>query len=190
MKIGLYFGSFNPIHNGHLTVANQALEFMGLDQVWFMVSPQNPLKPVGSLLNEHLRLEMVRLAVLDNPKFFECDFEFNLPRPSFTLNTLDALADKYSDHQFMFICGHDLVAQMATWQGGKEVLERHPFFVHGRPNAPEITAKPKEMIYFDLVTSSVSSTYVRKLIREGRSIKYLVPNNVIAYIMKNNLYKD
>src|ERR1051325_2345965 len=136
MKVGLFFGSFNPIHVGHLIIANHFLEFSELDEVWFVVSPQNPLKQEDSLLNSELRLKMVKAAVSANKRMRVCDVEFKLERPSYTINTLAHLQSKYRWHDFFIIMGSDSFAHIHEWKDYDAILSAYPLYIYQRRNFP------------------------------------------------------
>ena len=133
-RIGLYFGSFNPVHIGHMAIAGYMTEFGGLDQVWFVVSPHNPLKKKETLLADHQRLQMVRLAIGDNPKFKASDIEFKLPIPSFTIDTLTYLGEKYSNNEFCLLMGQDNLVTLHKWKNAYELVRKCPIYVYPRPD--------------------------------------------------------
>ncbi len=179
MKIGLFFGSFKPIHTGHMIIANVANETAGIDQVWFVVSPQNPFKKNKSLLSEFDRLDMVKEAIYDDYNFRVSDVEFSMPKPSYTVDTLTYLSDKHPEHEFRLIIGEDNLASFPKWKNHEVILENYGLIVYPRPNA-----KPSVLINHDRVDMieapevDISATLIRKLIKDKRSIKYLVPEGV------------
>lgn len=190
MNIGLYFGSFNPIHHGHLIIASHILSHCSLDQVWFVVSPQNPLKPAQGLLNEYHRLYLVQLAIEGEPKMRVTDIEFKLPKPSFTIDTLTYLQEKYPQHHFSVIMGSDSLQNISRWKNHEQLLQHYPILVYLRPGYP-IQSVPG---YARLTTVQapmleISATQIRNSIKAGQSIKYLVPENVREEIEKNSYYK-
>ena len=190
MKIGLYFGSFNPVHTGHLLIANYFLEFAGFDQVWFVVSPQNPLKSKDDLLDEKLRLHLLQLAIGHNKKFIASDIEFNLERPSYTVKTLQYLRGKFPDELFCPIIGGDNLQLFHLWKDYSEILKHHEIYVYRRSgyhNNPLLSNHPQIKI-FDVPLLNISSTYIREMLQAGKSVKYLVPEAVEKFIRKNNLY--
>ena len=189
MKIGLYFGSFNPIHIGHLIIANHCVENENLDEVWFVVSPQNPFKQEHQLLNAQLRLNMVRLAIENSNKLKASNIEFNLPKPSYTINTLIYLEEKYPKHQFEIILGSDGFQNIENWKNSNYIIEKYRFLVYERPGflIPEnIKANFK---ITDSPQIIVSSTHIRELIKKNKSIQFLVPDLVKENIENNGLYK-
>src|ERR1700694_5928970 len=142
MQIGVYFGSFNPIHHGHLIIANYILQESSLDQIWFIVSPQNPLKPAGTLLNEYHRLFLVNVAIEGEKKLKASDIEFKLPRPSYTTDTLAYLQEKYPDHQFAVIMGSDSFQNLPKWKNYTHILQNYPVYVYRRPHHENLPVYP------------------------------------------------
>jgi nicotinate-nucleotide adenylyltransferase len=191
MKVGLYFGSFNPIHHGHLIIANHVLQTIGLDQVWFVVSPQNPLKPSAGLLNEYHRLFLVNLAIELEPKLKASDIEFKLPRPSYTIDTLAYLTEKYPQHQFSLIMGSDSLGNLHKWKNYLQILQHYPIYVYRRPGVELVPAFPEgNIIVVDAPLLQISATHIRESIRMGLSIRYLVPDKVMDEIVHNHYYKQ
>jgi nicotinate-nucleotide adenylyltransferase len=191
MKVGLYFGSFNPIHHGHLIIANHVLQTIGIDQVWFVVSPQNPLKPSAGLLNEYHRLFLVNLAIEPEPKLKASDIEFKLPRPSYTIDTLAYLTEKYPQHQFSLIMGSDSLCNLHKWKNYLQILQHYPIYVYKRPGVESVPAFPKGSITIvDAPLLQISATHIRENIRKGLSIRYLVPDKVMDEIVHNHYYKQ
>ncbi|MBL7766240.1 MAG: nicotinate-nucleotide adenylyltransferase [Chitinophagaceae bacterium] len=190
MKIGLYFGSFNPIHIGHLIIAGHVLSHCDVDQVWFVVSPQNPLKETAGMLNEQHRLHLVRQAIEQEPKFRASNIEFSLPRPSFTIDTMTHLAEKYPKHQFSIIMGSDSFQNIKRWKNYQTLLELYPIILYQRPgHEPDLSLSSKiEVVKAPLL--DISSTYIRGQIREKRSIRFLVPEIVMEEILANGYYKS
>lgn len=189
MKIGLYFGSFNPIHTGHLIIANYVAYNTDVDKVWLVVSPQNPLKPSGSLLNEHNRFHLVELAILDEPRLRASNIEFSLPRPSFTIDTLTYLSEKFPTQEFCIIMGSDSFQNITRWRNYEQILKNYPIYIYERPGHPVTDTFGAEVKVLKAPLLDISATEVRKWIREGKSIRYMVPDNVVAYIAENNYYK-
>ncbi|MEP6513839.1 MAG: nicotinate (nicotinamide) nucleotide adenylyltransferase [Parafilimonas sp.] len=188
-KTGLYFGSFNPIHIGHLIIAEHVLNNTDLMQIWFVVSPQNPLKTSASLLNEYHRLHLVQLAIKDNLRLKASDIEFNLPRPSYTINTLNYFAEKYSNHQFHVILGSDSFKNISQWKNYQTLLKNYKIIVYKRQefdikNPPQVIYLPEAPIL------DISSTFIRKSIREGKSTLYLLPDKVREEIERGGYYKN
>ncbi len=191
MKAGLFFGSFNPVHIGHLIIASTMAENADLDQVWFVVSPQNPFKNKKNLLHEFDRLYMVRQAIADNPRFNATDIEFNMPKPSYTIDTLAWLSDKYPQNQFRLIVGEDNLHSFYRWKNHEQILQRFGLLVYPRPHAKPSTVLQHENVRMvEAPQVDISATFIRKAIQNGRSIKYLVPEEVEAYINLKRFYRD
>lgn len=191
MKIGLYFGSFNPVHHGHLIIANYMVQQTGLDQVWFVVSPQNPLKPSGTLLNENHRLYLVQVAVEGEPKLKATDIEFRLPRPSYTVNTLAYLQEKYPQHEFALIMGSDSYENLPRWKNYEYILQHHPIYIYRRPGHDINQQHPGSNItILQAPLLEISATHIRRNIKEGKSIRYLVPERVMEEIGQNGYYRN
>lgn len=189
-KIGLYFGTFNPIHIGHLAIANAMLENTDMDQVWFVVSPQNPLKDRKTLLTDHHRLQMVKIAIDDNFNFRACDEEFHLPKPSYTTLTLAHLSEKYPNKEFCLIMGSDNLCTIDKWKNYQQILDNYKIFVYPRPKYLNSEwEKHKNVTIVEAPMMSISASYVRNAIKEGKSVKYLLTNEVIKYIDEMNFYK-
>jgi nicotinate-nucleotide adenylyltransferase len=191
MQIGLYFGSFNPIHHGHLIIAAHILQHTDLDQVWFVVSPQNPLKPSGALLNEYHRLFLVNAAVEGESKLKASDIEFKLPRPSYTTDTLAYLQEKHPDWQFAIIMGSDSFENLPKWKNYGFLLTHYPIYVYKRPEHETLPDYPgaRKIIVVEAPLLPISATDIRKKIKEGRSIRYLVPEAVRKEIERNGYYR-
>lgn len=190
MKIGLFFGSFNPIHNGHLIIANYFAEHTDLQQVWFVVSPQNPFKEKISLLDEKHRLYMVNLAIEDNYNFQASNIEFHLPQPSYTIDTLAYLKEKFPEHHFSIIVGSDNLAAFHKWKNFEQILANHKVLVYKRNNADTIPEHLKgDFQLFEVPLIGISSTYIRQQIKMNKSIRYLVPESVWQHIGEMHFYK-
>ncbi len=190
MRIGLYFGSFNPIHHGHLIIANYILDHTDLDQIWFVISPQNPLKPSASLLNEYHRLFLVQLAIEGEKNLKASDIEFKLPKPSYTVDTLAYLQERYPVHQFAIIMGSDSLQNLPKWKNYQWLLRHYPIYVYQRPDHETVALYPEAMglhvMHAPLLP--ISSTHIRHHIKEGKSIRYLVPDAVREEIEKSGYY--
>jgi nicotinate-nucleotide adenylyltransferase len=184
MKIGLYFGSFNPIHNGHLIIAQFMLNQAGLDEVWFVVSPQNPLKSAKDLFPENDRLKMVELAIGSHTKIKNCNIEFSLSRPSYTANTLKALGDKYPDYEFELIMGTDTLQHLDKWKDYELILMNYKILSYQREGSlgGEFAKNQKVKIY-KAPAIQLSATYIRGLLRMNKSVRYLVPDAVNEYLI-------
>lgn len=188
-KVGLFFGSFNPVHVGHLIIANYMANYTALDEVWFVVSPQNPFKKKESLGNMYDRLEMVNLAIEDTERLKVSSIEFGLPQPSYTIDTLTHLAEKYPSHDFVLIMGEDILETFSKWKNSEIILRDYHIYVYPRPGYsggamkehPSITMTQTPMM-------ELSSTFLRKAIKEGRNIKFYTPDKVLDFIEKKSLY--
>ena len=192
MKIGLYFGTFNPIHIGHLVIANHIAEFSDLDQVWFVVTPHSPFKKKNSLLDDHQRLEMVYLATKDYPKLKQSDIEFKLTQPNYTINTLAHLEEKYPDHEFALIMGEDNLKGFHKWKNYELILERHNIYVYPRVYEGKIETQLNthpRITFIDAPIMELSSTFIRKSIKEGKNIRPMLPEYVWKYLDEMNFYK-
>ncbi|MFN8274563.1 MAG: nicotinate (nicotinamide) nucleotide adenylyltransferase [Flavobacteriaceae bacterium] len=196
MKIGLYFGTFNPIHVGHLIIANHMAEYSGLDQIWMMVTPHNPHKKKETLLNDYLRLDLVYLATEDYPKIKPSDFEFKLPQPNYTVNTLAHLQDKYPDDEFSLIMGEDNLRTLHKWKNYEAILAQHRIYVYPRMASegaekesilPEIAQHPN-IHKIDAPVVEISSTAIREGIKNRKNVRPLLPEKVWKEIDKSQLY--
>jgi nicotinate-nucleotide adenylyltransferase len=189
MKIGLFFGSFNPIHMGHLIIANIMAENTDLKKVWFVVSPQNPFKPSKGLLHEFDRYDMVKAAIADNYKLEVSDVEFQLPRPSYTIHTLTYLLEKHPDKEFRLIIGEDNLEGFTKWKNYQQILEHYGLYVYPRPGAQpsELKQHPSVKVV-DSPLLDISATYIRQCVKEKRSIRYLVPEAVEQMIQMKGFY--
>lgn len=191
MKIGLYFGSFNPIHIGHLAIANYLVEYSDLDEVWMVISPQNPLKNKKSLLNEYDRLKMVELALQDNWKIKACDIEFNLPKPSYTIDTLSYLSERNPKHNFVLIAGTDNFQSFKKWKNYEQILNHYQVYVYPRPGYNLGEFKNHESIKtIEAPLMEISSSFVRESIKNNKDIRYFIPSGVYDYIEKMNFYNQ
>ena len=188
MKIGLYFGSFNPIHIGHLIIANTLYDRTDLDEVWFVVSPQNPFKKQQSLVHEFDRLRMVELAIEGHFHFRASDVEFRMPKPSYTIDTLTYLSDQYPHHKFCLFLGSDNLKHFKKWKNHEAILEHYEVLVYPRPGDPVIFEHPKVRT-IEAPLLDISATFIRKSIQEGHSVKYLLPEKVEEYMLAKKLYQ-
>jgi nicotinate-nucleotide adenylyltransferase len=189
MKIGLYFGSFNPVHHGHLIIANYVAQSSELDQVWFIVSPQNPLKPATGLLNEYHRLFLIRAAIDGENKLRASDIEFKLPRPSFTIDTLTYMHEKYPQHDFSIVMGSDSYQNLPRWKNYETLLRDTVFYIYvraGFENIPEY--KNARIHILEAPLLQISATHIRNMLKEGKSIRWLVPDIVKEEIERNRYY--
>jgi nicotinate-nucleotide adenylyltransferase len=189
MKIGLYFGSFNPVHAGHLIIANHILNHSLLDRIWFVVSPQNPFKPSSGLLNEYNRLYLLKVATEDDARIKVSDMEFALPKPSYTSVTLAHMQEKYPDHEFSVVMGADSFQNIAKWHNAEYILEHFPILVYPRPGFEVVNQMKARVSLVDAPLLEISATEVRQLIKSGKSIRYIVPDIVREEIEKGGYYK-
>lgn len=190
MKIGLFFGSFNPIHYGHLMIAETALDEAKLDRVWLIVSPQNPFKDKKNLLSEFDRFRMVELAIEGNHRLLASNVEFQLPKPSYTIDTLTYLFDKYRSYQFSLIMGEDNLLYLPKWKNYEAILQNYPIYVYPRTgeNIDTPLKNHPNVHYFQAPLLEISATYVRSRLKEHKSIRYLMPEEVREYIEKGRHY--
>lgn len=192
MTVGLYFGTFNPIHVGHLIIANHMAENSALDQVWMVVTPHNPHKEKQTLLDDYKRLEMVHLATEDYPNLRPSDIEFKLPQPNYTVNTLAYLQEKFPQHTFALIMGEDNLKSLHKWKNYEVILANHDIYVYPRiaEGKSEIdrTAFPN-VHYVDAPVIELSSTFIRDSIKAGKNIRPMLPEKVWQFVQHNNLYK-
>ncbi len=190
MKIGLFFGSFNPIHNGHMVIAGYMAEFSDLSQVWMVVSPHNPLKPAGSLLQDHHRFEMVRIAIGDYRKLKASKIEFTLPKPSYTINTLAYLHEQHPNDEFVLIMGSDNLSTFKKWKNWEQIIEHHEIYIYPRPDADGGELKThKKVKLIDAPLMQLSSTFIRKAIHDKKNVSYMMPESVANYVDEMNFYK-
>lgn len=188
-KIGIYSGSFNPIHHGHVMLANYLVEFSDLDELWFVVSPQNPLKKKEDLLDDDERLKMVKLAVDDDSRFKVSDIEMHLPTPSYTINTLTALSGQYPDNQFVFICGMDSLQNFKNWREYQKILDNYELLVFPREgyDGGDLVDYPSVNILKTPILE-ISSTFIRQCIKEGRDVRHFMPEKAFNYLKQNRFY--
>lgn len=195
-NIGLYFGSFNPIHIGHLVVGEYMVEHTVLDEVWFVVSPHNPFKKRNTLLDDYTRLHLVEIALDDFPKLRASSVEFGLPQPSYTIDTLTHLQEASPNLEFSLIMGEDNLATLPKWKNGGQIIEKYRIFVYPRITESNTIFQPehpandaREIIHVSAPRMELSSSEIRRGIAAGRSIKSMLPQRVWEYIDENNLYK-
>ena len=199
MKIGLFFGTFNPIHVGHLIIANHMAEHSDLDQVWVVVTPQSPHKKKQSLLDNHQRLEMVYRATKAYPKLKPSAIEFDLPQPNYTVHTLAYLEEKYPEHHFALIMGEDNLRSFKKWKNHEEILKSHQLYIYPRIlteqeklekylNIP--VEKHSKIIRCDAPVMKISSSFIRKAISENKDVRYLLTPEVFKYVDEMNFYKN
>ena len=189
MKVGLFFGSFNPIHIGHLLIASHIANFY-VDEVWFVVSPQNPFKNTNELLDAQARLTLVKVAIYKDDRFKSSDIEFQLPIPSYTINTLKELSEEHPGKEFFLIMGSDNYKQICTWKEANEITINYNLLIYDR-NSHALTQEntPRKQHITDAPLLNISSTLIRDLIAKEKCFKYLVPEKVYEEIIKNNYFK-
>ena len=190
MKIGLFFGSFNPVHSGHLIIAGYMAEFTDLDRVWFVVSPHNPLKEKSSLLADHHRFQMVQRSIEDNRKLKASDIEFKMPQPSYTIDTLTRLKSKYPAHTFVLIMGADNLLTFPKWRNYKQIQEAHEIYVYARKGTEYSDFPPQKGL--KLIESPIvelSSSFIRKAIKEKKDIRYMMPEPAHNYLKEMHFYE-
>lgn len=192
-KTGLFFGSFNPIHIGHLILANYILENSDMQELWFVVSPQNPFKDKKSLLNDHNRLDMVELAIKNYPKMRASNVEFSLPKPSYTIDTLTYLHEKYPNHQFALIMGEDNLEGLPKWKNAELLVERHQIIVY--PRIFEGEKKDSDYLQHENIFMinapiiELSATQIRDMIKQGKNVRPMLPPEVFDYLDRSSFYK-
>jgi nicotinate-nucleotide adenylyltransferase len=191
-RIGLFFGSFNPVHIGHLIIAEYMATRTELEQVWFVVSPHNPLKLRATLANDFDRLHMVQLAIDDNPRLKASNIEFSLPKPSYTIDTMVYLHEKYPQHHFSLIMGSDNLSSIQKWKNYALLLERYTIHIYKREGTnvdlPQISSS--DIRLYDVPMMDISSTYIRQSIASGLSIRYMVPEPVYQFLDGSRLYRQ
>ena len=201
MNIGLYFGTYNPIHVGHLIIANHMVDYTELDQVWLVVSPQNPLKSKASLLADYHRLALVRVAIESNNKLKASNIEFDLPKPSYTVDTLTYIQEKHPDHVFSLIMGEDNLRTLHKWKNYEQLLENHSIFVYPRALTEQERVEQKDdtinhnfkhhpnITMCDAPVMKVSASFIRKAIQEKKDVRYLLSDAVYNYVTEMHFYE-
>jgi len=190
IKTGLYFGSFNPIHIGHLAIAGFMLEFTDIEQLWFIVSPQNPLKEKKSLLSDYHRLDLVRMAIEDDDRFRVSDIEFRMPKPSYTIDTLTYLEERHPNNTFCLIMGADSLKSFSKWKHSKIIIEKYHRLIYPRPgiSKAEVLTHPNVTLV-DAPQMDISSSFIREAIRMGKDTRYFLPHKVYRYIVDMHFYE-
>jgi nicotinate-nucleotide adenylyltransferase len=190
MKTGLFFGSFNPVHVGHMVIANYMVEYTDLEKLWFVVSPHNPLKEKNTLLADYHRLEMVNRAIGDDNRFRASNIEFKLPQPSYTIDTLTYLTEKYPKNEFVIIMGSDGLETFHKWKNYKFLIDNYKRYVYPRPYTdPTLLLNIENGIIVNAPLMDISSTLIRESIKSGKDVRHFLPLNVWEYIDEMNFYK-
>ena len=191
LKVGLYFGSFNPVHIGHMAIANYMVEYTSIDQLWFVVSPHNPLKNKLNLLNDYQRLDLVNRAIEDDNRFRASNIEFNLPKPSYTIDTLTYLKEKFPDYEFVILMGSDNLESFHKWKNFKTIVQNYGIIVYPRPGFEQAKVLKHENIVIakEAPLMEVSSSFIRNAIHEGKDVRHFLPQNVWKYVDEMNFYK-
>ena len=189
MKIGLYFGSFNPVHIGHCIIASHFVQNTDLERVWMVVSPQNPFKESSSLLNEYHRLHLVKLATENETRLKASDIEFHLPRPSYTIDTLTYLKEKHPEHEFSIVMGSDGLQNLHKWKNAAVLVKDHDIYLYKRPGAEIVNTLNARIHAADAPLLEISSTHIRDMIKQGKSVRYLVPDKVLEEIELYHYYR-
>jgi nicotinate-nucleotide adenylyltransferase len=189
-KTGLFFGSFNPIHTGHLAIASYFVEFSDLSELWFVVSPHNPLKEKNSLLADHHRLALVNIAIAGDPRFRVSDIEFKLQRPSYTIDTLTHLQEKYKERQFILVGGTDMLPSLHKWKNWEAILEYYRLYLYPRHDSDthELTGHPSVSL-INAPRMEISSSFIRDSIRQGKNMAYFLPEKVNEYVREMHFYE-
>ncbi len=189
-NVGLFFGSFNPVHVGHMIIANYIVNHTSLDEVWMVISPHNPHKEKKSLAKDYDRLRLVELAIDDNPKIKASNIEFALPKPSYTIDTLTYLGEKYPDKSFTLIMGGDNLASLHKWKNYELILKNHEIIVYQRPSYDLGALKDHQSVQIlEAPLLSISASYIRSLIKDGKSCQYLVTDKVYDYLNESTMYR-
>ena len=188
MKVGLFFGSFNPVHVGHLIIANLAYQLTSIDQVWFVVSPQNPFKKSRNLASEFDRIDMVRAAIHDDFHLQVSDVEFSLSKPNYTAHTLAVLSEKHPSYRFKVIIGGDNLASFTRWKNYQVILDEYGLIVYPRPNSDNLALEHPNIEWIAAPQMDISATQIRQLLKDGNSPRYLVPDEVLEILQSRKLY--
>jgi len=188
--IGLFFGSFNPVHVGHMIIANYMVEYTAMDELWMVLSPHNPFKSQQSLANDYDRLHLLELAIGEHAKIKASDVEFSLPKPSYTIDTLSYLKEKYPKKRFSLIMGGDNITSFHKWKNYERILAEHDIYVYKRGENNEHQLGATDRIkYAEAPLLNISASYIRSAIKQGKSVQYLVTEEVFNYLNSNNIYK-
>jgi len=191
LKVGLYFGSYNPIHIGHLAIANYMVEFTGIDQLWFVVSPQSPHKKKNNLLDDYQRLEMVHRAVEGDDRLRASNIEFNLPKPSYTVDTLAYLKDQHPKYDFVILMGSDNLENFHRWKNFESIVENYGIIVYPRPgfDASKVQEHKNIVVAGEAPLMEISSSFIRRAIRDGKDVRHFLPPKTWEYLEEMNFYR-
>jgi nicotinate-nucleotide adenylyltransferase len=189
MNVGLYFGSFNPIHIGHLAIANFMVEFTEMDSLWFIISPHNPFKQRKTLLADHHRLELVELAISEDDRFRSSDIEFKMPTPSYTIDTLARLTERHPKYRFSIIMGSDGLPYFPKWKNAEEIRKNYLRYVYPRPGFPVQESMDENIRIVDAPQIEISSSFIRKAVAEGKDVRHFLPPRVWKYLDEMNFYR-
>lgn len=190
MKIGLFFGSFNPVHIGHLAVGNYMIEFTDLEQLWFVISPQNPLKRKATLLEDHKRRTLLEIAIEEDNRFRVCDIEFRLPKPSYTIDTLTYLKELHPGHEFVLIMGSDVLDTFSKWKNYSIIQSNYTRYIYPRPGHAVNAGEHANIRVFEAPLMEISSTFIRQALMQKHDIRHFLPHKVYDYITEMSFYKN
>ena len=191
LKVGLYFGSFNPVHIGHMAIANYLVEYSGIDQLWFVVSPQNPHKTNENLLEDYHRLELVNRAIGNDNRFRVSNIEFGLPKPSYTIDTLTYLQEKFPNHNFSILMGSDNLVSFNRWKNYEAIVENYGVIVYPRPGSDKlkILQHPNIKLIEGVPLMEISSSFIREAIKSGKNVRHFLPSKTWEYLDEMNFYR-
>ena len=192
MTVGLFFGSFNPIHIGHLAIANYMLAFTKMDELWFVISPHNPFKKRQNMLSEADRLRLVNIAIEGYPSYRSCDLEFRMPKPSYTVDTLARLTDRYPQQKFSLIMGSDNLDQFHKWKNSEAIIANFHRYIYPRPETPPQLLEniPNATVMVDAPQMNISSSFIRRAIADGKDVPFFLHDKAYQYIKEMNFYKN
>ncbi|MDR1865514.1 MAG: nicotinate-nucleotide adenylyltransferase [Bacteroidales bacterium] len=190
MHVGLFFGSFNPVHIGHLAIANYITAYTGTDRLWFVVSPHNPFKKKQTLLSEADRLHLINIAIEAHPEYKASNIEFKMPKPSYTIDTLTCLSEKYPQHRFSLIMGSDNLAFFRKWKNSDVIIARYHRYIYPRPGTAHLLKGVENATVVDAPLMDISSTFIRTAIAQGKDLPFFLPEKVYQYIKEMHFYEN